>query len=216
MYYMPNASPAPRHDDSKAEDAFRPARNAPVVLLGRQLICTNSVFSVYLDRLEHPDGKQVADYLSILPRVQADNNVTGIAVLPECDGKFGLIRVHRHPLGSVAWELPRGFLNANETATDAALRELEEETGLETQRENLVPLGMIAPEPSVIAARVQIFAALRCRPATKMGASKELGHTEVQYFTRPDLIQLILRDEVLDPCTIAAYLRYSLLDMGRP
>lgn len=37
---------------------------------------------------------------------------------------------HRHRDGSEYWQFPGGGLNANELSSDAAIRELEEETGL--------------------------------------------------------------------------------------
>lgn len=185
------------------------AASAPVVLRDRRLVCQNSVFSVYCDRLEQAGGTEVIDYISIIPINLARHGAGGVAVLAERDGKFGLVRVYRHPLGSTAWELPRGFVDPQETAADAALRELKEEMGLGTTTDHLVPLGMLAPEPGVIAARVQLFAALNCRPVTAAG-TRELGHTEIRFFTPQEIADLIARNEIQDPFTLVAHYRHSL------
>ena len=61
---------------------------------------------------------------------RAPGQVTGVDVLPVLGDKLLLLRVYRHPIARELWEVPRGFIDANETAADAALRELTEETGL--------------------------------------------------------------------------------------
>lgn len=209
MYYVPKlhpgsqvalAAPAPR-----ARDA-----DAGVVLRDRRLACENSVFSVYFDRLEQADGTQAYDYISIIPKNLAQGNVGGVAVLPVYNGKFGLVRVYRHPMGSIAWELPRGFVDAQESAPDAALRELKEEMGLATTKDSLVPLGMVAPEPGLLAARVQLFAALKC-VAVGTSSAQELGHKDIHFFAPHEVADLISREEIQDPFTLVAYLRYSQL-----
>lgn len=210
MYYVPGLQPVQRYEGNEGDRAPQSVRRAAVTLRKRQLAFSNAVFSVYLDRLEGPGGGQVQDYLSVVPRSWIENNVSGIAILPECNGKFGLALVYRHPLGSMKWELPRGFIDAGETAVQAALRELKEEMGLETAEADLIPLGAVAPEPGLIAARVRLFAALRCSPAVA-GRSQELGHIERRFFTGEEIAELILEDEIQDPCTIAAHLRFSLL-----
>lgn len=209
MYYIPGrasvnivrADPIPQP---------RSESEAPVVLHSRRLACENSVFSVYLDCLEQADGFHVFDYISIIPRVLAQNGITGIAVLPEINGKFGLVRVYRHPLGSTAWELPRGFIDKQESALDATLRELKEELGLVAIKANLVPLGIVAPDPGVIAARVQLFVARRCVPAST-GRKQELGHIEARFFAPSELDALIADGEILDPFTLVACLRHKQL-----
>lgn len=209
MYYVPKSRPG----NSDAQTASAPIANTadvPVVLRARRLACENSVFSVYFDLLEQANGTQVIDYISIIPKNLAQGNVGGVAVLPVYNGKFGLVRVYRHPMGSIAWELPRGFVDAQESAPDAALRELKEEMGLATTKDNLVPLGMVAPEPGMLAARVQLFAALKC-VAVGTSSAQELGHKDIHFFTSHEVADLISREEIQDPFTLVAYLRYSQL-----
>jgi ADP-ribose pyrophosphatase YjhB (NUDIX family) len=207
MYYVPKSRPG----NSGAQTASAPVANTadvPVVLRARRLACENSVFSVYFDLLEQANGTQVIDYISIIPKNLAQGNVGGVAVLPVYNGKFGLVRVYRHPMGSIAWELPRGFVDAQESAPDAALRELKEEMGLATTKDNLVPLGMVAPEPGMLAARVQLFAALKC-VAVGTSGTQELGHRDIHFFAPHEVADLISRDQIQDPFTLVAYLRHS-------
>ena len=184
--------------------------DSSVVLRDRRLIASNEVFSVYFDRLEQPDGRQVVDYLSVIPKTLCKDGISGVAVLPECDGKLGLVHVYRHPLGAAAWEIPRGFVDPEESSTGAALRELREETGMETAASNLVDLGTLAPEPGVIAARIQMYWARQCVPVRSVSA-KELGHGALRFFTPDEIANLIAGNEIQDPCTLVACFKHSRL-----
>ena len=79
-------------------------------LVKRRLACENSRFSVYFDEIEGQGQTRSRDYLVVAPKQRAENLVTGVAVLPVCDGKFGLIKVYRHAIQADSWEIPRGFL----------------------------------------------------------------------------------------------------------
>jgi 8-oxo-dGTP pyrophosphatase MutT (NUDIX family) len=86
------------------------------------------------------------------------DRITGVVVLPLTDAGFVVLRCYRHALGRELREVPRGFIDKDETPSDAALRELREETGLCCAPSDLIPLGFYAPEPGTFAARGAVFA----------------------------------------------------------
>lgn len=184
----------------------RKATSAPV-LTKRTLACENSRFFVFFDELKSKDQSSVPDYLVVAPKNVGVNLVTGVAVLPICDGKIGLIRAYRHAIQDYSWEIPRGFVEEGESDPASALRELEEETGLSCDSLELRSLGFITPDAGILAARVHVHVALRCiriRPYTAV----ELGHREFRLFDSSEIGNRMSRSEIQDPCTMFAYYRF--------
>jgi len=181
--------------------------NSPITLLSRKEACRNSVFTVYFDHIRDATGNEVGDYLSVVPHHRAANGVTGIAVLPVVDGKLGLIRIYRHPVGEHSWEVVRGFLDRAEAPAAAALRELREETGLMAEHGSLRDLGVIAPEAGVLDVRIRLFAAEHCVPGHKE-ASNEMGHLGMKLFAPHEVPALVGSGEVTDPCTLVCCYKY--------
>jgi len=190
------------------------AEDSRVRLISRRLVARNRVFSAYLDDLEQPGGCTVHDYLSVVPWGIDADQVSGVAVLPESDGRLALINVYRHPLGASLWEAPRGFIDHGEQPHEAAIRELSEETGLAVPADRLLPLGIVAPEPGLIAARVRLFVALGCEQTGRRPRA-ELGHSEVRFFTEPQIAEEIAREHIQDPCTLVAYFLYCRHQPGK-
>jgi len=182
----------------------------PITLLARREVCRNSVFTVYFDHIRDAAGNEVTDYLTVVPHHRSADGVTGVAILPILENQFGLIRIYRHSLGRHGWEVARGFVDEAETALTAALRELAEETGLVAATGSLRDLGALAPEPGVLAASVRLFAAEGCARGRGTSGS-EMGHHELKFFTRGELIELIDRGEIMDPCTLVCCYKYLRL-----
>lgn len=79
------------------------------------------------------------------------------------DGHIVLIEQHRFGTDSITLETPGGAVDVGEKdLTLAALRELEEETGLTSQR--ILALPGFAPNPAIQRNRITYFVAFDCLP----------------------------------------------------
>jgi 8-oxo-dGTP pyrophosphatase MutT (NUDIX family) len=123
------------------------------------------------------------------------------------DGRLGLLRVYRHAIKRYLWEIPRGFVDPGEPGRNSAKRELEEETGLTCANGDLEPLGVIAPEPGVLAARVQLFVARHCKQVRPFKA-EEFGHKEFRWIEPNAFFAMCQDEEIQDSSTLITCLRY--------
>ncbi len=180
-----------------------------IELVERRLACENSRFMVYLDHIRSADGYEVPDYLVVAPKIVGSVITTGVAVLPCQKGRIGLVRLHRHPVGTAVWEMPRGFLDADESPSISALRELEEETGLSCSKNHLLDLGTVLPEAGILRGRVHVFAALECVQIREF-PGEELGHQEFRWFSDDEVRGLLRQSSIEDATTIAALYKLSL------
>lgn len=178
-----------------------------VTLKNRRLGASNSKWNVFLDYLVDDAGNEVPDYIVLSPLEPKPGKLTGVAVLPILDGRLLLIRSYRHPLECEVWEVSRGFIDSGETPAQAALRELQEETGLSCAPEDLAALGHYAPEPATMAGRGALFIATKCT-GTPRQADDELGIGGLHSFTRDEAQALLDTGQIEDASTIILLLRY--------
>jgi 8-oxo-dGTP pyrophosphatase MutT (NUDIX family) len=87
-----------------------------------------------------------------------------VNVIPvTADGHVALVEQHRFGTDTITLETPGGAVDPGENdLTMAALRELEEETGLTSQR--LLSLPGFAPNPAIQGNRITYFIAFDCQP----------------------------------------------------
>jgi ADP-ribose pyrophosphatase len=189
----------------------------PVELRRRRLATQNSKWDVFWDDITGADGSRVDSYLVIAPRGQNASRIGGTAILPVLpDGRVGLVRNYRHPLELDAWETPRGFLDPGEADTAAAaLRELEEETGYISSRDDVIALGTFAQEPSTIAGMSALFAAENCRRGDKAPDFSEPGLGELAFFPLDEALDLADRGEIQDAATLLTIYRYAFARQRR-
>ncbi len=185
--------------------------DVPVKVLNRNLACENAKFNVYFDHLIDELGSEIKNYLVVAPKFSKENLVTGAAILPiDEKGNIGLIRIFRPAIFSHSWEIPHGFIDDGECDKYSAIRELMEETGLVTEISNLSSMGYITPDAGVLAARVHLFVAKRCRLERKIVS--ELGLRGFQFFNKDEFERMIENSEVQDTFTLAAWCKYRLLE----
>lgn len=179
----------------------------------RRRIGANSRWSIWFDTVTAADGTVVNDYLKIEGRHRRPDLATGVAVLPLVAGRIGLVRVRRHAIDRHVWEVPKGFIEPGERPRPAARRELLEETGLECADRDLVALGAMAPDGSMLAARALLFVATNCRRVARPERS-EPGLGPMRLFTSVAIDRLIRR-HIEDSATLAVWLRWSLASRTR-
>lgn len=100
--------------------------------------------------------------------VSRTRNVTAAVILAVHEGEVILVEQMRVPLGRRCLELPAGLVGdemAGEAIADAAIRELEEETGYRAER--MVELGRFHASPGMSS---EAFTLLRAEGLTRVSA----------------------------------------------
>jgi 8-oxo-dGTP pyrophosphatase MutT (NUDIX family) len=184
-------------------------RKPPITLKSRRRIAENQVFDVYFDHIVHEGGAEVPTYLVVAPKAVSPDLVTGVSVLPVMDDRVGLLRLHRHAIGAMTWEVPRGFVEVGEPAAVSAVRELDEEVGLRVSPANLASAGLMTPEAGIIAARVALFIARDCEPVRDFAAD-EMGHSAFVWFNLEEALAMAKSSEIQDPSTLLLLYRLAI------
>ncbi|MEU6225489.1 NUDIX hydrolase [Streptomyces sp. NPDC047042] len=124
------------------------------------------------EKLRMPDGEEIDWYYLDTP--------DSVMVVPiTAEGNVVLIRQHRYNLKKYTLELPAGTVLRGESAKDAALRELWEETGFELEPESsLIDLGNYFLMPSETNRNIHLFLA----PSVLQGTEKPPGDTQIEKY----------------------------------
>ena len=139
-----------------------------------RLVADCRVFKVVEETFAHPDGRQGDFYVCKCPDwVQA-------AAVTE-DGKIVLVEQFRIGSRSFSWEFPGGVVDPGESALDAAVRELREETGYEGATP--VPLACVSPNPAIQDNKAHVVFIGECRKVcdVRWDANEEMRTREVTF-----------------------------------
>lgn len=114
-----------------------------------------------------------------------------------------LVRQYRHGLGATSLELPAGVIEPKETPSEAARRELREETGFEAAA--IVPLLAASPEPARNTTRAHFFFASGARRVSEVALDTN-EEIEVLLVPAAELLELIDQGQIAHAAHIAAIL----------
>jgi len=192
---------------NKPPHLFRePSPDTGVTLQSSRVVFENSRFTVSSDHLVS-SHLEVKDFLVVKPHGNRSDLLSGVVIVPVREESILLLKNYRHPVAEHVWELPRGFLEEGEDPAHAALRELEEETGLICSPEMLLDLGWFYPEPGILRARVALFAAAACEPGGAI-QNDEIG-IDARIWHPKAAVREMLRDgSIREGSSLVALFRY--------
>jgi ADP-ribose pyrophosphatase len=153
---------------------------------------------VVVDVLELADGSTHEWVYFKGPKTKP--NAVAVAALTT-DNKIILTRQYRHPLGKAIYDLPAGGIHPSETPTQAALRELEEETGYTADK--LRWIGRFSWAPSNMAGTVEIFFTKTLRPKSRFNRDEII---DVKLADFNEVLSKVLKGEYIDSALVIASL----------
>ena len=169
----------------------------PIERLGGREVYRNPWITVREDRVRFPHGHEG------IYGVVTTNPCVGMLPFID-DHHVVLVRQWRYIIDQATWEMPTGGCLPGEAAEVAAQRELREEIGYEAGR--LEPLATFDSSKSVVEERATVFAARDLRAASTTELD-ETEHLHVAVFPFADVLDMVLRSEIVDAMTVIAVLR---------
>lgn len=126
--------------------------------------------------------------------------VNGVVAVPTlADGRLMLVNLRRRAIGGMSIEFPRGAIDEGESASDAAARELLEETGWQALK--VRDLGLLHSNTSLIASAVAV-----CRVYIDTQATENTDGEvdDLLFVTRQELLAMITAGQITDGHTLSA------------
>jgi 8-oxo-dGTP pyrophosphatase MutT (NUDIX family) len=128
-------------------------------------------------------------------------------------GEVVLVNQYRHGIRRATLEIPGGIIDPHESPEEAAVRELEEETGYVPQRVEF--LGRVTPNPAILDNHCYSYLAEGCR-LTAEPKPDPMERIEVVLRPIEDIPDLIRREEISNSMVINAFAFLGLLQNRRP
>lgn len=86
-----------------------------------------------------------------------DKAENGAVILCSYQDDFIFVKTYRHAQEDTFIECPRGYGEPGETSKECALRELFEETGFKTTKDNLIKIGVTRPNTAILKSRIDVY-----------------------------------------------------------
>ncbi len=139
------------------------------------------------DACGFPDGRVIEPYYIVeLP------NWANIVVVTT-DEKIVLVRQYRYPVDQTTFELPGGVIDKDEDPMQAAIREMQEETGYHSDEVEF--LCKLAPNPAINNNTAYFYLAKNAVPGEKKNFDA-FEDIDVLVFTKSEFIQLLRENKI--------------------
>lgn len=166
--------------------------------ISRRTIYENPWVNLHVDKVRYPDGKVLEEYHSIeFPR-----SAVGTVIENERD-EIVLVNLFRYPTGKFSWEVPGGVIENGETVIEAAKREALEETGFTTRDHELIYTYQPINGISNIT-----FNITKCKAVSDTGTYDTNEITDVKWFTREEIMDMIKSRELSAGLTLIALMLF--------
>ena len=173
----------------------------PWKLISSRVNESTRIFTLRTDRYRSPRSDKEYDFYIL-------ETINWVNVIPiTSKNEVVLIRQYRHGSRKITLEIPGGIVEQNDSPEKAAQRELREETGYHASE--MVPLGVVDPNPAILNNQCYTYLARNAFPAGK----QELDEMEdIEVVLRPldDIPRLIREGEITHSLVLAAFYRYYL------
>ena len=166
--------------------------------LKRELVAKGAIIDYYRDTMQIPNGNTAQWDL-------IDHKGAAAVVAVRDDGKILMVRQYRHAIDKYTLEIPAGGINPGEDPYEAALRELEEETGYHADKaEHLID---IFTTVAFCSEMIFIYKATDLVKSKQHLEEDEFGN--VEEFTIDELVELVFNGTIQDSKTICAIMTYK-------
>jgi ADP-ribose pyrophosphatase len=172
-----------------------PVEPRPWTTRSVETLATNPYFSLLLQQVTVNDGTDRQYYTIQFPS-------PAVGIVARRGNDVLLVRQYRFIVDEYVWAIPSGGTAQGELLADAALRELEEETGYRAGR--IEPLMHCWASYGCSDQRYEIFLASELQHTGNQHDANEV--LEVRWFTPQELTDLILDNGVVDNLSLSPLL----------
>lgn len=170
-----------------------------------ETVYSGAILALRLDEVDMPGGRTAQ-------REVIEHHGAVAVVARDDSGAVAMIRQYRHPVGRRLLEIPAGLLDggADESALDAARRELAEEADLAADRWSVLVDLVTSPGFTDEAVRVYLAEGLRRLPAAER--EHEEADLVVEWVALADAVSLVLSGELVNATAVAGVLALAAAD----